>query len=103
MLRAAPMTFPTCTIACRAGGTADRTTPTANTAAPTAKAGRSMASRQSRGRRGAPLRPAGWPSRRIHPKMAGQTPRIPRSWLAWADRDRILSRIRSRPSAPGST
>ena len=40
-----------CTIAWRAGGTTDRTTPTANTAAPTAKAGRSIASRQSRGRR----------------------------------------------------
>ncbi|HLK79523.1 MAG TPA: hypothetical protein VKU77_38470 [Streptosporangiaceae bacterium] len=103
MLRAAPIASPTCTIACRAGGTADRTTPTANTAAPTAKAGRSMASRQSRDRRGASPRLAGLPSRRISSKMASQAPRIPRSWLARADRDRILSRIRSRPSAPGST
>jgi len=79
MLRAAPIASPTCTIACRAGGTADRTTPTANTAAPTAKAGRSMASRQSRGRLGASPRPAGWPSRRNHSKMASQAPRIPRS------------------------
>jgi hypothetical protein len=51
-LRAEPMASPTCTIACRAGGTTDRTTPTANTAAPTAKAGRSIASRQSRRCRG---------------------------------------------------
>ena len=51
-LRAEPMASPTCTIACRAGGTTDRTTPTANTATPTAKAGRSIASRQSRRRRG---------------------------------------------------
>jgi hypothetical protein len=37
----------------RIGGTAASTTPTANTAKPTAKAGRSIASRQSRGRCGA--------------------------------------------------
>jgi hypothetical protein len=42
----------TCSSPWRAGGTTDRTTPTANTATPTAKAGRSMASRQSLGRRG---------------------------------------------------
>jgi hypothetical protein len=50
MLKAEPMASPTCTIAWRAGGTTDRITPTANTAAPTAKAGRSIASRQSLGR-----------------------------------------------------
>jgi hypothetical protein len=38
--------------ACRAGGTAARTRPAAKTAAPIAKAGRSIASRQSTGRRG---------------------------------------------------
>lgn len=38
------------TISWRIGGTAARTMPTANTAKPTAKAGRRMASRQSRGR-----------------------------------------------------
>jgi hypothetical protein len=43
----------------RAGGTTDRTTPTANTAAPTAKAGRSMASRQSLGRFGSRRRGTG--------------------------------------------
>jgi uncharacterized low-complexity protein len=37
----------------RAGGTTDRTTPTANTVTPMAKAGRSIASRQSLGRCGA--------------------------------------------------
>jgi hypothetical protein len=103
MLSAAPIASPTCAIAVRAGGTADRTTPTANTAAPTAKAGRSTASRQSRCRRGAWPRPAGLPSRRISSKAASQARRMARSWLAWADRDRILSRIRSRPSALGST
>jgi len=58
-LRAEPMASPTCTIACRAGGTTDRTTPKANTAAPTAKAGRSIASRQSRRGRGSPRCGAG--------------------------------------------
>jgi hypothetical protein len=38
--------------ACRAGGTTARTRPAAKTAAPIAKAGRSIASRQSTGRRG---------------------------------------------------
>jgi hypothetical protein len=109
MLKAEPMASPTCAIAERAGGTTDRTTPTANTAVPMAKAGRSMASRQSRGRRGpgASFGRAGWPRRRISrtsaAQMAIKTPRIPLGWLAWAGRDRILSRIRSRPSAPGST
>ena len=111
MLRAEPMASPTWNIAWRAGGTTDRTKPTANTAVPTAKAGRSMASRQSRGRRGpgrcASLGRAGWPSCRISlasaAQMAIQMPRIPLGWLACAGRDRILSRIRSRPSAPGST
>ncbi len=52
MLRAEPMASPIVNIAWRAGGTADRTTPMANTATPTAKAGRSIASRQSLGRCG---------------------------------------------------
>jgi hypothetical protein len=59
MLRAEPMASPTFIIAWRAGGTTDRTTPTANTAAPTAKAGRSMASRQSLGRFGSRRRGTG--------------------------------------------
>jgi hypothetical protein len=112
MLRAEPMASPTFIIAWRAGGTTDRTTPTANTAAPTANAGRSMASRQSLGRRGS--RRSGAcrcgtrkPRRRISlaatPEMPSQTPRIQLGWLACAGRDRILSRIRSRPSEPGST
>ena len=92
----------------RAGGTTARTTPRANTAAPTPKAGRSIASRQSLGRFGS--RRCGarrTPSRRtravVKPTMAAQTPSNPLGWLAWAGRDRILARIRSRPSAPGST
>jgi hypothetical protein len=105
----------TCRNPWRAGGTTERTTPTANTAAPTAKAGRSMASRQSLGRFGsrrrgsdcALPRPAGLPRRRISltatPETPSQTPRIQLGWLACAGRDRILSRIRSRPSEPGST
>jgi hypothetical protein len=114
ILKAEPMALPTCTIAWRAGGTTDRTTPMANTAAPTAKAGRSIASRQSSGRRGARRaspRPAAPPRAGIRrlirparkPEMASQTPSAPLGRLAWAGRDRILSRIRSRPSAPGST
>jgi hypothetical protein len=91
----------------RAGGTTDRTTPTANTAAPTAKAGRSMASRQSRGRRGSRRCGTRKPRRRISlaaaPETGSQMPRIHLGWLACAGRDRILSRIRSRPSEPGST
>ena len=111
MLRAEPMSSPICTMIWRAGGTTARTTPTANTAAPTAKAGRSIASRQSRGRRGARRsspRPAAQPRtearrRDRKPEMASQTPSAPLGRLAWAGRDRILSRIRSSPSAPGST
>jgi len=126
MLRAEPMALPIVTIALRAGGTADRTTPMANTATPTAKAGRSIASRQSLGRCGgrrappcrAPSRPGGPPragtARRTRsprrrtravttPQMASQRPSAPLGRLAWAGRDRILSRIRSRPSPPGST
>ena len=136
-VKAALMSVPNCDIAWRAGGTAARTTPTANTATPTAKAGRSIASRQSLGRRGsrcgprrcgprrAPprsaARPRAWsPSRAMRqsrsarerrrqispaatPEMASQIPRIQLGRLAWAGRDRILSRIRSRPSEPGST
>jgi len=112
ILRAEPMASPTFIITWRVGGTTDRTTPTANTAAPMAKAGRSMASRQSLGRRGS--RRCGAcrcgtrkPRRRISlaaaPETGSQTPRIHLGWLAWAGRDRILSRIRSRPSEPGST
>jgi len=59
MSKAELMASPTDTIPFRAAGTADRTTPIANTAAPMAKAGRSMASRQSRCGRGVSLRPAG--------------------------------------------
>jgi hypothetical protein len=123
MLNAEPMASPTCTIAWRAGGMTARTTPTANTAAPTAKAGRSIASRQSVGRFGArraspsPASPprlvSGWspprtqPRRRPRParkpEMASHTPSAPLSRLERAGRDRILSRIRSSPSAPGST
>jgi hypothetical protein len=97
------------TIAWRAGGTTDRTTPMANTAAPTAKAGRSMASRQSLGRGRFPGSGARreWPRRSARPaakpEMASQTPRAPLGRVARAGWDRILSRIRSRPSAPGST
>ena len=61
MLKAEPMSLPTCTIAERAGGMTARTTPAANTLRPTAKAGRSIASRQSLGRFGsrrAPPSPA---------------------------------------------
>jgi hypothetical protein len=111
MLRAEPMASPTFIIPWRAAGTTDRITPTANTAAPTAKAGRSMASRQSLGRCGSRRRGAGCapprPRRRISltapPEMPSQTPRIQLGSLACAGRDRILSRIRSRPSEPGST
>ncbi|MGH3227724.1 MAG: hypothetical protein ACRDOA_03955 [Streptosporangiaceae bacterium] len=115
MLKAEPMASPTFIIPWRVTGTTDRTTPTANTAAPKAKAGRSMASRQSLGRCGSrrrgsdcpPPRPARLPGRRMSlaatPEMPSQTPRIQLGWLACAGRDRILSRIRSRPSGPGST
>jgi hypothetical protein len=115
MLKAEPMALPTLINPWRVTGTTDRTTPSANTAAPRAKAGRSMASRQSLGRFGsrrrgsdcAPPRPAGLLRRRISltatPETPSQTPRIQLGWLACAGRDRILSRIRSRPSEPGST
>jgi hypothetical protein len=117
MLKAEPMASPTFIIPLRAAGTTDRTTPTANTAAPMAKAGLSMASRQSLGRRegrrsGAcrrgPCRSGTRKPRRRNspaatPETPSQTPRIHRGWLACAGRDRILSRIRSRPSEPGST
>jgi len=117
LLKAEPMASPTFTNPWRVAGTTDRTTPTANTAAPTAKAGLSMASRQSLGRRwgrrwGAcrrgPCRSGTRKPRRLispaaTPATPSQTPRIHRGWLACAGRDRILSRIRSRPSEPGST
>jgi hypothetical protein len=112
MLKAEPMALPTLINPWRVTGTTDRTTPTANTATPTAKAGRSMASRQSLGRRGSPRCGAcrcgtRKPRRRISlaaaPETGSQTPRIQLGWLACAGRDRILSRIRSRPSEPGST
>ena len=81
----------------------------ANTATPTAKAGRSMASRQSLGRCRSPGSGAGraWPRRSTRPaakpEMASQAPRAPQGRAARAGWDWILSRIRSRPSAPGST
>jgi hypothetical protein len=115
MLKAEPMALPTFINPWRVTGTIARTTPTANTAAPKAKAGRSMASRQSLGRFGSRSRgsdcalphPAGLLRRRISltatPETPSQTPRIQLGWLACAGRDRILSRIRSRPSEPGST
>jgi hypothetical protein len=109
-----------CTIAWRAGGTTDRTTPMANTATPTPRAGRSIASRQSMGRRGrcgarfacsspwaGTVRRTRSPRRRekpaTKPEMTSQMPSTPAGRLAWDGRDRILSRIRCRPSAPGST
>jgi hypothetical protein len=97
------MARPACSTAWRAGGTADSSTPTANTAAPTAKAGRSIASRQSRRGRV----PSGWLSRPVSlltaPEMASHVPRIPLRWWAGDGRDRILARIRSKPSELGST
>ncbi len=71
MLRAEPMASPIVTIAWRAGGTTDRTTPIVNTATPTAKAGRNIASRQSLGRCGA---------RRASPRP----PAPPRERPAWS-------------------
>ncbi len=117
LLKAEPMASPTFTNPWRVAGTTDRTTPTANTAAPTAKAGLSMASRQSLGRCGGrrwgacrrgPCRSGTRKPRRLispaaTPATPSQTPSIHRGWLACAGRDRILSRIRSRPSEPGST
>jgi hypothetical protein len=114
MFNAEPMASASWATVARAGGTAESTTPTANTAAPTAKAGRSIAWRQSRGRRCWRLCScrcaARWPeapSPRIslfHRRLiASQIAARPLGMLAWAGRDRILSRIRSRPSAPGST
>jgi hypothetical protein len=117
LLKAEPMASPTFIIPLRAAGTTDRTTPTANTAAPMAKAGLSMASRQSLGRcegrrsgacrrgpcRSGTRKPKRRNSPTATPETPSQTPRIHRGWLACAGRDRILSRIRSRPSEPGST
>jgi hypothetical protein len=112
-VKACVMSFPTFMSPWRAGGTTARSTPTANTAAPTAKAGRSIASRQSLGRCGAfrcadSGRPSRFGARRRpsparNPEMATQAPSTPLGRLARAGRDRIFSRIRSRPSAPGST
>jgi hypothetical protein len=95
---------PMCPTSARAAGTEARTTPTVNTVRPVAKAGRSMVSRQSRfgvrrpgaGRSGRGRRPR-------KPRMAGQRALTPWCWLARDERERIFSRIRSRPSAPGST
>jgi hypothetical protein len=123
LLKAEPMALVTCRNPLRAGGMTASATPTAKTVTPTAKAGRSIASRQSVGRFGArraspsPAGPSrlgfGWSPLRIErrrqprlarkPEMASHTPRAPFGRLAWAGRDRILSRIRSSPSAPGST
>jgi hypothetical protein len=103
---------PTETVHWRAGGTAARTTPTANTAMPVAKAGRSIAWRQSRCRRGAGFCAAGRPSRpgtsrraspAAKPGIASQSLSALLGSLARPGRDRIFSRIRSRPSTPGST
>lgn len=103
------------------GGMAARSTPTANTAMPTARAGRSIASRQSLGRCG-----ARWECLGSAPEAAGEVcppgtarPRPTRPArnpamasrkaahrgnlaVAWAGRDWIFSRIRSRPSRLGS-
>jgi hypothetical protein len=115
LLKAWLTSWPTEIVHWRAGGTADRTTPTANTVKPTAKAGRSIASRQSLdrcgdGRRGGRRcgwpRPAGPPRRTrlaslaAKPAAASQSPSAP---LGAVGRDRIFSRMRSRPSVPGST
>jgi hypothetical protein len=83
----------------RVCGTEASTTPRVNTASPAAKAGRSIAPRQSRfgaGRSGC----GRWPRK---PSTAGQTALTPWCWLARAERERIFWRICSRPSAPGST
>jgi hypothetical protein len=66
MLKADPMASPTCTTAWRAGGMTARTTPAANTATPAAKAGRSIASRQSLGRFGSRR---GSPSPAVPPRL----------------------------------
>ena len=95
---------PICPASARAAGTEARTTPTVNTVRPVAKAGRSIASRQSHfGARcsGSARSGRGRPARK--PRMAGETALTPWCWLAWAERERIFSRICSRPSAPGST
>jgi hypothetical protein len=100
-LKAALISLPTCTIACRAGGTTDRTTPTANTVTPTAKAGRSIASRQSLGRRGS--RRCGsrrWGSRRAWPRSAAR----PRAWFpSWPVRRSRSARERRRQISPAAT
>jgi hypothetical protein len=102
-------------ISLRVEGTTARTTPMRNTARPVAKAGRSIASRQSLGcfgaRRSGARCPAGSRRRTREPRFrdswvpnAAMPPQMaitPCRPLAWADRDRIFSRIRSRPSAPG--
>ena len=112
---------PKCPIPLRVVGTTARTIPTTNTAMPAAKAGLSMASRQSRGRL-VPSCPAGRPcapvplaghSRRnrsatepadrdAKPETASQQAMTPMRCPAWVPRVRIFSRMRSRPSAPGS-
>lgn len=106
-----------CPTTWRSGGTAASMTPTANKAMPTARAGRSIASRQSlgccRGRRawpdaarGTPRAPAALcPPRTAARARSARSPRATaaRGRRAWAGRDRILYRMRSRPSAPGST
>ena len=95
---------PICPTSARAAGTEARTTPTVNTVRPVAKAGRSIASRQSRfGARCSGGAGSGRGRRLRKPRMAGQTALTPWCWLAWAERERIFSRICSRPSAPGST
>jgi hypothetical protein len=111
-LISALMCEPTSAIPCRVVGTAARITPRTNTAMPVAKAGRSIASRQSRrgpgrdaSRAGSRSRiwsasdPASRGSRAPKSRTASHTAMAPWCWRA--GRDRIFSRIRSRPSAPG--
>ena len=73
MLRAEVMAWLISASPWRAGGTADRTTPMANTATPMAKAGRSIASRQSLGRCGGRRSPP----RRSPPRCARSRPGVP--------------------------
>ena len=76
----------------RSGGTAASTTPTANTAKPTAKAGRSIASRQSRGRCGAGR---ACPGVALWAVGAGCPPRIARQRRTRAARQRPTGAART--------
>jgi len=101
-----PATSPIWTRAWRVGGNASAT-PMANTAAPTAKTGRSSPVRQSRGWRRAcrlssrsprPVRRRRVRSARKPPEDPAQACLPARAGPAWT-----RARIRSRPSEPGST